>query len=584
MSGVRGKIEKAGELLAAGRADAAVTLLQGLARAHANDADVAGMLCVALSQVGRFEQAAHYGQRAFNLRPDDPSLAHNAALALQGCGRAGEAMALLERGVARSPDDVPLRLTLANLLLDDLRAGDALAHCEAALARGMDAQVAVTCAGALLSLCEPERSLEILRQAVAAAPENENVVAALASALNYAPGTYPEESSRVHRRFGELLERGVPSARPVPKVARGRAGRLRIGFLSPDLRTHSVAFFLEPLIDRLDKAAFETGAYFTSMHADATTARLRGKFGWWRECHARTPLQITSMIVDDKVDILVDLAGHTQGTGLLVMALGPAPMQVTYLGYPNTTGLRAIGLRVVDSISDLPGSDAWATERLVRLDPCFLCYRPPADAPAPALEPHEGIVFGSFNASQKINRPLIALWARVLRESPGSRLRLKSMLGLREPGVRAFIGGAFREEGIDPARVEFLPAAPSTREHLALYAGIDIALDTQPYHGTTTTCEALWMGVPVITMTGRVHAQRVGASLLHAAGLPELIAPDEKAYVRLAGDLARDADRLVTMRQSLRARVAASPLCDEAAYAARFGAAMLEEWNSPPRA
>lgn len=584
MSAVQAKVEKAAQMLGTGRADAALALLQGLARTHPGDADVAGMLCLALTRLGRFEQAAHYGQRACELRPGDASLVYHAAHALQGSGRGAEARSLLERGVAQSPADAPLRLALANALLDDYRAADALTHCEAALARGMDAQIVVTYAGALLSLCEPARAIEALRTAMVTCAEHDNVIAALASALNYAPGTDPAESLRVHRRFGELLERDVPPHRPVPRVTRGHAGRLRIGFLSPDLRTHSVAFFLEPLIEHLDPVAFESVAYFTSMHADATTARLRPKFGLWRECHGKTPLQIAAMIADDRVDILVDLAGHTQGSGLLVLALKPAPLQVTYLGYPNTTGLRAVELRVVDSHTDPAGSEAFATEQLVRLDPCFLCYRPPTDAPEPALTPHEGVVFGSFNASQKINRPLLNLWARVLREVPGSRLRLKSLLGLREPGVRAFFERAFAEEGIDPSRVECLPAATTTREHLALYSGIDIALDTQPYHGTTTTCEALWMGVPVVTLAGVVHAQRVGVSLLSAAGLPELIAPDEDAYVRIAADLAGDPPHLAALRRDLRARVAASPLCDERGFAARFGQAMLAAWNAAPSA
>lgn len=369
MSAVQAKIEKAAQMLGTGRADSALALLQGLARTHPGDADVAGMLCLALTRLGRFEQAAHYGLRACELRPGDASLVYHAAHALQGSGRGAEARSLLERGVSQSPADAPLRLALANALLDDYRAADALTHCEAALTRGMDAQIVVTYAGALLSLCEPARAIEALRTAMVTCAEHDNVIAALASALNYAPGTDPAESLRVHRRYGELLERDVPPHRPVPRVTRGRAGRLRIGFLSPDLRTHSVAFFLEPLIEHLDPGAFESVAYFTSMHADATTARLRPKFGLWRECHGKTPLQIAAMIADDRVDILVDLAGHTQGSGLLVLALKPAPLQVTYLGYPNTTGLRAVDLRVVDSLTDPAGSEAFATEQLVRLDP-----------------------------------------------------------------------------------------------------------------------------------------------------------------------------------------------------------------------
>src|SRR5690606_27108078 len=256
-----------------------------------------------------------------------------------------------------------------------------------------------------------------------------------------------------------------------------------------------------------------------------------------------------------------------------------APIQASLIGYPNTTGVAAIDYRFTDTFADPPGADDRHAERLIRLDPCFLCYDPPRDAPDPAHEPNgDTITFASFNAAMKINDPLIALWSRLLAEVPAARLLLKAF-DFRDAALRDAIRARFAAAGADPARIEILPPIADSGGHLALYRRVDIALDTFPYHGTTTTCEALYMGVPVVTLAGRTHAARVGVSLLNAVGLPDLIANTPDDYIATARGLAADPARRASLRETLRQRVLDSPLCDGPAYAARFTDALRTIWR-----
>jgi predicted O-linked N-acetylglucosamine transferase (SPINDLY family) len=284
----------------------------------------------------------------------------------------------------------------------------------------------------------------------------------------------------------------------------------------------------------------------------------------WRSTVAADDERVAAMIAQDGIDILIDLAGHTAGNRLGVFCRKPAPVQGTYCGYPNTTGIEAVDFRLTDAVADPPGEDAFYTERLVRLDRCFLCYRPPETVPVAGPSPagpSGAVTLGSFNALPKINDRVIRLWARVLEAIPGSRLLLKNKaLTDRELGPRML--RRFAEAGIGAERIEVMGYSPSTGEHLSLYQRVDIALDTFPYNGTTTTCEALWMGVPVVTLAGDHHAGRVGTSLLGAVGLPELAAATEDGYVETVRGLSADRSRLAALRAGMRERVSRSALCD----------------------
>jgi predicted O-linked N-acetylglucosamine transferase (SPINDLY family) len=285
----------------------------------------------------------------------------------------------------------------------------------------------------------------------------------------------------------------------------------------------------------------------------------------------------------DQPDILIDLAGHTAMTSRLpLFARHLAPVQITYLGYPNTTGLPAMGYRLVDAITDPVGeADRFATEKLVRYAPTAWSYEPPAEAPLPGPLPgttRPGITFGCCNNPAKCTDTMLQLWHRVLQAVPGSRLLLKGS-GLGEPAMRAEFLARLQQLGLRAEQIELFDRTRSTADHLAFYQAVDLAFDTHPYHGTTPTCEALWMGVPVVTLLGDRHASRVGASLLTAIGHPEWIADDTNDYIRIATELATDLPRLRQIRAALRDDLRRSVLLDHAGQAALFGAALNACWT-----
>ena len=292
---------------------------------------------------------------------------------------------------------------------------------------------------------------------------------------------------------------------------------------------------------------------------------------------------LADIIRGDGKDILVDLAGHTSGNRLLVFARRPAPVQVTFLGYCDTTGMNAMDYRLTDSHADPPGTtEHLHAERVVRLPETAWCFLP-CD-PSPPVEPPPVLglgsaTFGCFNVRRKITDEALTVWSRLLGEVPGSRLLLKS-LGFCDTSVRHRVRATLASTGIAAERIELIGWVPTLAEHLALYRRVDIALDTFPYNGTTTTCEALWMGVPVVTLAGQAHASRVGVSLLTNAGLPELIAADADNYIRIASRLAADVSRLAALRAGLRGRMAASPLVDAPRFARNVEHAYREMWRA----
>jgi predicted O-linked N-acetylglucosamine transferase (SPINDLY family) len=355
---------------------------------------------------------------------------------------------------------------------------------------------------------------------------------------------------------------------------------LRIGFMSPDFRAHSAAYFIAPLLRALDRGTFEPIAYaaFDEFPPDAMTDEFRRLCPQWRDISGLRGEPLDRAIRSDRVDVLVDLAGHTAGHRLETLARRPAPVIASWLGYPCTTGIPGVDLRIVDAITDpAPEADAFATERLARIDGCFVCYGARPDAPAPDLLPPGAPVFGSFNNIAKLDQPVVALWSRLLHEAPGSRLLLKSA-NLGQHAVREHTEARFAAHGVSADRLELVGGLPAL-DHLAFYSRMHVALDPFPYSGTTTTCEALWMGVPVVTLAGRSHAGRVGMSLLSAAGMPDLVAGSPREYVRIANELAADQGRLRALRAGLRERLRSSGLCDGPGFARRFGALIREEWR-----
>ena len=383
-------------------------------------------------------------------------------------------------------------------------------------------------------LRESGRTAEALaaaESAIVRSPQRPLLHSNLLYAMNF-PDSIPEATVfEAHvafgRRFGsgEVLAEADRRARLRDLFAAGRP--VRIGFVSPDFRRHSVASFIEPVFEHLDRERFECFAYADVAREDAVTRRLREHVPNWRSIHGRADADVLAAIRADSIEILVDLAGHTGGNRLGVFAKRAAPIQMTYLGYPNTTGLPQIDFRIVDAITDPPGSGAFAAETLLRIPGCFVCFRP--EVVARPRSPRSGaITFGSFNSVAKITPTTVDLWTAVLVAMEDSRLLLKAR-GLDDPFVADPIRRAFASRGVAPARLELRGRIDDPRGHLALYEQVDVALDTFPYHGTTTTCEALSMGVPVVSLAGEAHRSRVGASLLAAIG--HAAAPDRDKFV-----------------------------------------------------
>ena len=329
-----------------------------------------------------------------------------------------------------------------------------------------------------------------------------------------------------------------------------------------------------------DRAAVEIFCYAEVKRPDEVTERLKALADHWRVTVGLSDEAVAAQVAADGIDILVDLAGHSAANRLAIFARKPAPVQVTWLGYPHSTGLSAIDYRLVDAVTD-PVDDVMASEKLVRLDGTFLCYGPPPDAPQPGPPPslESGtITFGSFNNPTKYSAATIDAWIELLSRVPGSRLLLKG-LPFADASMRALYHTRFSERGIAPQRIMLVGHIPERTTHLAHYREIDVALDPFPYNGTTTTCEALWMGVPVVTFRGDRHSARVGASLLASVGLDELIADDVEQYIALAKGLADDRSRLVQLRSSLRTQMAASRLCDAPRFARKTEAAYRCMWQ-----
>jgi len=349
------------------------------------------------------------------------------------------------------------------------------------------------------------------------------------------------------------------------------------------LREHAVANFIEPVLAHHDRARMRFVAYSELEHEDDVTARLKAYFQTWRRTFGVPDEEVERQIREDRVDILVDLAGHTARNRAKVMARGAAPVQVSYLGYPCTTGIETIDWRITDAKADPPGmTEHHYTEKLMRLGRTGWCYRPMAEAPAVGGLPADRnrfVTFGSFNNLAKINENGIAAWLEILRRIPSARLLLK-YTGLGEASVQEEMRAQFAAGGIEPQRIVMRGRDETIPQHVARYAQMDIALDTFPYNGTTTTCEALWMGVPVVTIAGKMHLSRVGASLLETVGLGDVVGESVNEYVEKAVELAGDLERLRRLRANLREMLERSPLRDEVGFTREFEAALREMWRA----
>lgn len=544
----------------------ATGLKPDFAEAHSNLAGV-------LSELSRHVEALHAADRAIHVNPRLANAFANKGNALKGLGRYDEAITAYRRSLALSEKgSAEVFFNLGIVMEEAGRIREALDAYHQATQIAPDFPKAHCNHGfALMRLGQPANAVESYKRAIEAGPGYRKAHDNLLFTMNYLPGLTQVEIYEAHRRWGadQTATSGLAGKAAHPSA--GQAGHpLRIGYVSPDFYTHSVAYFFEALLDARDRDVFSIACYSNVEKPDLTTERLKKKVDQWVPIEEMSDEAVAEKIRQDEIDILVDLAGHTAGNRLAVFASKPAPIQVTWLGYPNTTGLETIDYRITDHVADPVGeSDLLHTEKLVRIDGPFLCYRPSRDAPdvsvLPAIDAGY-VTFGSFNNISKINPAVIRVWSDILHAVSGSRILLKDG-AFSDDKVRENFLKQFSVCDVGPERIDFQGKLPKTREHLNYYERVDVALDTFPYNGTTTTCEAMWMGVPVITLKGDRHAARVGASILAHSGFGFLVGSSFKDYVNISTKLAADIERLRNVRVTLRDALKESVICNVELFA-----------------
>jgi predicted O-linked N-acetylglucosamine transferase (SPINDLY family) len=421
------------------------------------------------------------------------------------------------------------------------------------------------------------------RRAIALAPDVQRYGAMLLFLLSQAGTATPDALLAEHKRFAAAFVDALPKGDfPAARFA-DPGQRLRIAYLSGDFRMHAAAYFIEPLLAARDRSAFEVFCYQTIAESDERTSHFRALADHWEDVSARSDDDLVALIRAQEIDILVDLAGLTTGNRVTALGRRPAPVQISYLGYLATTGVQAIDYRITDARADPPGvADAWYTESLLRLPRSFWCFAPHEDMPAPLeRDPRDDapIVFGAFNRLTKVRPQVLQLWGRLLARVPDSELWV---LDVTSDEVHERVVAAVAAAGVESARIKTwsrLPAAPFWDR----IRRADIALDTFPYNGGATTCESLWLGVPVVTRAGEMGFARSGASILGAVGLPELVASTDEQYLDIAAALATDRPRLRALQRGLRDRLRGSPLLDAPGFMRELEAAYRTVWRDACR-
>jgi protein O-GlcNAc transferase len=557
---------------AQGKPEAAATELEA---AQPRDFGALFIYAGILRKLGRLDAAASALQRA--LAVDPHSLDAHAALfhVLEAKGDPAGAALELEVVLRQRPDWAEALFNYGCVLKKLMRPAEA----ETAFRRAIGVDPGFMRAyrmlgGVLLGQCRIDEALDVYRRA----PRDPEIASAELFALNASENISEEELFTRHARFGRDLEQAVPARFPL-RSARDPKRRLRIGYVSGDFSYHVVTLFTLPVLEHRDRAAFEVFCYSTAGRIDEYTRKLAAHADAWRPCAGLSDARLADAIYADGIDILVDLAGHSGEPQLRVFAQKPAPVQATWLGYLNTTGMTRIDYRISDAHADPVGlTDGRHTEKLARLPHSQWCYRPFMSAAAAAAPPclrHGHVTFGSFNQVLKLSQASRQLWAEILSRVAGARLVVLGIPpGQAHDALLRDLGAA----GIAAERIRLVRYV-SLQDYFGWYNEVDIALDTTPYSGGTTTLDALWMGAPVITTPGQRPGSRSAASILATAGLPEWIAPSPAEYVQRAVEFSGDSSMLANLRATLRSRLQATPLMDEAGFTRDLETLYRQMWR-----
>ena len=580
-----------------------------------NYADAYSNLGIALQKQGQLEDAVACYHKAIALKPDYAGAYNNLGIALQKQGQLEDAVACYHKAITLKPDYAEAHYNLANLLQEQEQLAGAVASYHKAitlkpnyagaynnlgitLKKQGQLEDAVACYHKALALKpdyadaynnlgialqkqgQLEDAVACYHEALALKPDFAEAYSNKLFIYNYMTNQTPEEATAEARRYGVMVDAKATRIATHPNAA-DPDRRLNIGLVSGDLREHPVGYFLESVLSCLDRQSVSLTLYPTSHKVDALTLRLQEMDLSWHSLVGLNGEQAAQRIQDDGIDILLDLSGHTAHNRLPMFAQKPSPVQATWLGYFATTGLQAMDYILCDKHVIPAAETGHFVEQPYYLPDSYLCFTPPGEAiavgPLPALT-HGGLTFGCFNNLTKMNETVVLVWAQILRQVPGATLFLKTEL-LNTDAVRQTTQARFAAQGIDAARLILEGPAPRA-ELLAAYNRVDIALDPFPYPGGTTSLEALWMGVPVLSRHGDRFVSHLGESILHSMGLPDWIAADHEDYVIRAIKYAAGLPQLAALRATLRPQLLASPLCDAPRFARHLEAAFRDMWHA----
>lgn len=530
------------------------------------------------SEIGQLEAALTYQRQAIALKPDYPEAYYNLGCVLADMGRRNEAIECYQKAVELAPDSYKAYNNMAVMYRESGELEKAITCGEKALAIKPDfAEPYINIGNALSSLGRSTDAIESYRKATdfdsKHAGAYSNLLFSMLYNANITPATLSEEVDRYRRAIEDEFVGQWPKHANTCEPGRP----LRIGYVSGDFRNHAIAYFIEQILANHNKSEFEIFCYYNHLLQDLVTERLRKFANHWRQVKTLSDEQMAALVQSDRIDILVDLSGHTALNRLSVFARKPAPVQVTWMGYCGTTGLSAMDYRLTDANLDPPGlTERFHTETLIRL-PASAIFQPAAEAPAVERLParsDNGFTFACLNNPSKLNEPVIALWSRILKAVPGSRM----MLGNARAHQEKWLVDLFAKHGVEGERLLLQPRV-ELPEYLALHNQIDLALDPFPYTGGTTTMHALWMGVPVLTLTGNTSVSRGGAAIMGNFGLPQFVASDEEQYLERAIHFASNLAELEEIRHGLRERIAANPAGNPVAYTRALEDAYRGMWQ-----
>lgn len=535
----------------------------------------------ALKMKGKLPEAIDAYERAATQRPDVAAVQNNLAVALKDAGRHAEAVPRFEAAARLWPDAPGIWSNLGNVLKEMGRLTESKAAYRKAIELQPDQASPWNNLGAVhQDAGELDEAIDCFRKSMSLQPESPVAHANLLYLMHFHPKFDAQAIYQEHVRWNQHHAGALKRLIRPHANDRSPERRLRIGYVSPDFREHVVGRFMLPLFEKHDRQQFEIFCYSGSMRLpDFVTERLRRHATGWRTIGGLSDDSVAQMIREDRIDILVDLTMHLNGSRATTFARKPAPVQVTYLAYCSTTGLETIDYRITDPYFDPPkqSDEGRYSEKSIRIE-SYWCYQPIIEldepSPPPALT-NGSITFGCFNNFAKVSQAALEAWCRLLQEIPTSRLLLHACEGAHRERAHAIVVG----RGVDPQRVSFVGPAPLDR-YFQQYGRVDIALDPFPYAGGTTTCDALWMGVPVITLAGQTGVGRGGLSILSHVGLPELVASDVDQYIRIAAELASDPVRLAALRSGMRGRMRQSVLMNPDRFASNLELAYRGMWRT----